>query len=122
MTALFSAENCSTIEFLASLTAGLTVTRYFYTICMMESRAPLPCPLSSKGYTETAVLIFPRQMVFTCTSVFQAARSPFLGTKALLFTFITIPLLLLLHQPDLHRVRANSLKTDTALLFQLTLE
>lgn len=86
---------------------------------MMESRASLSVLYHKEGYIETAVFIFPTQTVFMCTSVFQAACSPFLGTKALLFTFIVVPLPLVLHQPESHHVRANSLKTDTALLFQL---
>lgn len=41
-----------------------------------------------EGYVETAVFVSPRQPVFPRTSLFlfQAAYSPFLGTKALLFT------------------------------------
>lgn len=86
---------------------------------MMESRASLSVLCHKEGYIETAVFIFPKQTVFMCTPLLQAACSPFLGTKALLFTFIVVPLPLFLHQPESHHVRANSLKTDTAILFQL---
>lgn len=123
MTALLSTENCFTIEFLASLasrTHGHKVFLYYMYDGVMCLSPLILC--HKEGYTETAIFIFPRQMVFMCISLFQAACSPFLGTKALLFIFIVVPLPLVLHQLDSHRVRANSLKTDTALLLQLTLE
>lgn len=124
MTALLSTENCFAIEFLASLAVSRTHGHKIFLYHIYDGVMCLsPSVLChKKGYKETAIFIFPRQMVFMCTSFFQAAISPFLGTKVLLFTFIMVPLPLVPHQPDWHHVRANSLKTDTALLFQLILE
>lgn len=100
MTALLSTENCFTIEFLASLAVSRTHGHKVFLHHMYDRVMCLsPLVLCHKGsYKETALFIFPRQMVFMCTSLFQAACSPFLGTKALLFTFIMVPLVL--HQPD----------------------
>lgn len=90
---------------------------------MTESCAFLLVLCYKEGYIETTISIFPRQPVFIRTSLFlfQAAYSPFLGTKALLFTFLIVLLPLVLHQPA-YCVSANSLKSDTALPFQLILE
>ena len=109
-------------SWLRQQSAEHTVTRYFmyrmYDGVMCLSLGP-----HKEGYIETAIFIFPRQPVFICTSLFlfEAAYSPFLGTKALLFMFFIVPLPLVLHQPA-YCVSASSLKSDTALPLRLILE
>lgn len=83
MTALLSTESCFTIEFLASLPVSRTHGHKLF-LCHMYDGVTCLSPLvlcHKEAYRETAVFIFPRQMVSMCTSLFQAACSPFFGTK-----------------------------------------